>query len=436
MQIQRAYKTKVRPTRNQEQYFRQCGRVARTVFNWILGDYMAEYAQWYTAYTQAKEAGLIPDKINKADWPQIQQACVDAGILLPAKPQPAGRVARKKRLNVEKKSDPRLQFVVRYPYVILESAVDHFDAAMKRYNEKKRDGSVARKIAERKDSIKYKRRYAKMKERGRVGEQLDPYFPRFKRRDDDCSFTLRGAIKIERGRIKLPVIGWVKLAESDYLPVNPVKLSDATIRLEGDAWLVSVSCAVEVESPELQPVTLGVSVGVMDLAATSTGAVYENPRVLAQYERKKKRLQRELSRRTSRGANWKKTKDNLSRLESKIANVRAHHQHNTSRWIVDTLPETIVVKQMDVQQMMSDNPAAKYMADAGMGEVTRQITYKAEWNGTEVTSAAGMIHCSACGSENIKTNYATRQMTCGACGHSMRASVNIALNLSRKADHA
>ena len=434
-QIHRAYKTKVRPTRNQEQYLKQCGRVARTVFNWVLADYMADYGQWHMQYSQAKEAGLIPDKVTKSDWPLIQKACADAGIVLSMKPQPAGRVARKKRLNVEKKIDSRLQFVTKYPYVILESAIDHFDAAMKRYNDKKKDGSVARKIAERMDSIKHKRRYAKMKEKGRVGEQLDPYFPRFKRRDDDCSFTLRGSIHIERNRIKLPVIGWVRLAESDYLPNNPIKLSEATISFDGNDWFLSVSCVVQVKQPELQPITLGVSVGVMDLVATSTGAVYENPRVLAQNERKKTRLQRELSRRTVRGANWKKTKVKLARLESKIASVRAHHQHNTSRWIVDTQPETIVLKKMNVQEMMSDNPAAKYLSDAGMGELTRQIAYKAEWNGTKVVGATGVIYCSRCKSESIKVSYATRMMSCGACGHTMRASVNTAMNLS-EVEHA
>lgn len=451
MKINRAYKTKLRPNRNQQAYFEQCGRVARQAYNWVLADYMADYQIWHAAFKQAKDAGLIPEKIQKSDWPGIQQACVDAGIVLPMKPQPSGRVARKKKLNAEKKVSPKLQFMASYPYVILESAVDDFDAAMKRYIDAKKTGLVERRIAERlsKRPDHYKRRLAKMLEKGRVGEQLDPYFPRFKRRDDDVSFTLRGAVKVESDRVKLPVIGWVKLAERGYIPNNPIKICDATIRHDGRDWFVSVTCVVDIEQPELHPVTLGVSVGVMDAAATSTGRVYENPRVLAQYERKKKRLNRELARRGHRNddhsmnwgtkndpvknANWLKTKQKIDALDRKIANVRAHHQHNTSRWIADTHPERIVVKQMDIQGMMSDvpHPVAKSLADAGMGELTRQIAYKAEWTGAQVDSATGAIRCSQCGSENIKINYGTRMMTCGACGHTMRASVNIAINLSK-----
>lgn len=449
MKINRAYKTKLSLTRNQKRYLEQCGRVARTAFNWVLADYMTDYRIWHETFAQAKKAGLIPEgKIAKDAWAGIHQACMDAGIKLGHKPRPSGRVERKKRLNAIKKTDPHLAFLCDFPYVILQEAIDDFDKSMDAYARHYKNGDVFRKIEEGKTSIRYQRRIARMIERGRVGEQLDPFFPRFKRRDEDPSFRfpLDSSFQVEDNRVKLPKIGWLRLAERGYIPSDPVKFCSATISRDRGDWFISVAVEQETETPTLKPVTLGVSVGASDLAATSSGSIFDNPRAMVQFEKKKKHLQRELSRRSHfdeegkviRGKNWLKTKEKVSRLEAKIARVRRHHQHNASKAITDTLPERIVLKDVRVKDVLHESirQIAKRLADAGIGETLRQITYKAQWKGTSVDKATGVNHCSVCGSEAILVNYSTKQMKCSTCGHSMRASVNVAINLSKEDVHA
>lgn len=457
MQINRAYKTKLAPTRNQTNYFRQCGRVARTVFNWVLRDYIADYRAWHAEFTPAfqklKESGLVPEgKLSPDHWASLTKAANDLGMALPIKPRANGRVERKKRLNAEKKTDPKLIKITKYPYIILQSAVDDFDAAMKRYADAKRSGLVSSKILEwLADPVKaarYKRRRAQKMEKGCIDDELDPVFPRFKRRDDDVSFRFTGdtvTFSPAGDLVKLPVIGWVKIAETHYINTTPDKQCDVTISQSGDNWYVSVSVVESKEQPELQPIALGASIGVVDLVATSTGAIYENPRAYKKFEDKKIRLQRELARRSHkdadgkliRGANWKKTKAKLAKLERQIANVRKHHQHNATKRIADTLPSVIVVKDMEVQdlQQKGNRHVNRGIADAGMGEVRRQLEYKAAWNGTAVIGCKEAVAevCSQCNQPTVTIDYSTKQMRCSSCGHTMRASINMAVNLSRKA---
>lgn len=449
-QVTRAYKTKLLPTRNQENYLRQCGLLARTVFNWCFTDYLKDYRAWHSEFKQAVSL-VREDDTEDIDWKAIERKAKQAGITLPKKPRPNG-LARKKELNRVKKDDPTLSKMMRYPYVILQSAVDNFDDAFARYEQRKKNGEVSRKLAEiHSDPIKsarYKRRIAKKMERGCVGNELDPFFPRYKSRFDEVKVKFEGnSVKLGDGWISFPKLGKVKLAERGYIPLSPDKLCYASVESANGEWYVSVTVTETITPPaELKPVTLGVSIGVIDTAGTSTGIIYENPRIYDQYEAKKVRLSRELSRRSHKdadgkvikGANWKKTKAKLAKLESKIARARKHHLHSTSKAIADSLPSVIVVKDMDIQQLQKGEKPAKRrinrkIADAGMGELHRQIEYKADWNGTEVIASKERVAevCSSCGNLSATINYTTKMMTC-PCGYTERASVNMAINLSKK----
>ena len=460
MKINRAYKTKLSLTRQQINYFKQCGRVARTVFNWCLRDYMSDYEQYYQVFSpflkHLRDRGAIPEgRLSDEDWDTVFREAKAQGIDLPKRPRSGGRGARKKKLNGIKKADPKLAKITNYPYVILQSAVDDFDAAVQRYEEKRKTGAVDRKIAEMNSTTlkaaRYRKRIAKLLAKGRIGNELDPFFPSFKSRHDDCRFRFEGnTVKLspDGNSIKLPKIPWlIRFAETGYIPANPKRICRVAISQDRDDWYISVTVEEEITPPETKPVTLGVSIGVIDTAATSAGIYYENPRFYDKFAKKKAQLQAELTRRgqrdengnlTNRTSNWKKTKAKLSRLERKIANSRKHHLHNVSKAITETLPSTIVVKDMDVQAMMqADKPASRHlnrrMADAGMGELRRQIEYKAGWNGATVEASKEAVAeiCSVCGKPSATINYTTKMMTC-PCGHTQRASVNMAINLSRK----
>lgn len=372
MEINRAYRTKLDPTAAQSAYFRRCAGVARYVFNWALADRK-------TAWEERRE------HINHYE--------------------------QKRRFNALKYE--LCPFVTEVPYTITESAFAHVDLAFKNFFRRVRQG----------------------------GEP--PGFPRFKNRDSRKAFTLRGNIRVTENRIKLPVIGWVRLAEHGYLPVDGVKILSANISEHAGAWYVSLQ--VEEDVPEPTPPTgdvLGVDTGYGMLAVTSDGDEYANPATLAKYEKKLARLQRELSRRKKGSANRQKTKEKISKLHDKIANIRAHHLHNTSRWIVDKGPKVIAVEGFNIREMMQDAAddtggrkaqRAKRLADAGIGELRRQLAYKQEWNGGEYIEAPKdeptNRKCHVCGFVKNNVSPAWDTWTCDNCATEHNRRLNSAQNL-------
>jgi len=313
----------------------------------------------------------------------------------------------KKRFNATK--DAEFPWVREYPYVIEESAFDNVGLAFQNFFRRVKAGDA------------------------KAG------YPKFKSRHKTTpAFTLRDNITVEKYRIKLPRIGWVRLAESGYLPTKNAKILSANISRRGGDWYISLQ--VEQEIPEPESATgepIGVDMGVKSLAVISDGTVFDNPGTLRQYERKMARLQREHSRRQKGSKNRAKTTVKIARLHKKIADTRSHTLHNISRHVTaKTKPSAVVVEDLHVKGMVKNHKLAKAVSDASMGELRRQIEYKAAWNGVEVVVAdrwyPSSKTCSGCG--NVKDlTLADRVYTCPVCGLVMDRDLNAAVNLSRLA---
>jgi len=267
-------------------------------------------------------------------------------------------------------------------------------------------------------------------------------FPKFKTRQKSTpSFTLRG-IKVEHDRIRLPVLGWFRLAEKRYLPTdgNGARALSVTVSEKAGNWYVSLQ--VEQAAIEPPPATgdpLGVDLGIKELAVCSDGTTFENPRILRKYERQLARLQRELARRTRGGQNWKKTKAKIAKLHNRIANVRRYAQHNVSHTVTaDRRPRAIVLEDLNVKGMVKNRTLSKAISDASFGELRRQISYKAEWNGIELHLAdrffASSKTCSECGAKKALLKLSERTYCCEDCGCVLDRDLNAARNLAALAE--
>lgn len=362
MIINRAYKTKLRPTKEQSRYFGGCVGAARFVYNWALADRIAIH-----------EAG---GKTSQYD--------------------------QRKRFTVIKRE--LYPWIYDYPFDLLDVAFSNLDAAYRNFFRRVKQGTE------------------------KSG------FPKFKKRGVNSSFTLRKHIHIENDRIKLPVIGWVNLAEKGYLPIEGVKINSATISERGNDWYVSVQVEQEIELPKTNGHVIGVDVGIKQSAVLSDGRSFDAPKALYKYERKLVRFQRELSRREKGGSNWLKTKAKINELHRKIADTRKHHQHNISKAAVDSLPHTVVIEDLNVKGMMQNGRLSKAVADAGMSELHRQITYKTEWIGAELVEAdrwyPSSKTCSGCGNIKQDLTLADRIYTCNVCGLEIDRDLNAAVNLA------
>jgi putative transposase len=332
---------------------------------------------------------------------------------------------QKKRFNELKRTE--YAWTYDYPYTILESAFGHVDLA-------------------------YKNFFRRIK----AGDK--PGYPKFKSRHDRKSFTLRGNISVTDTHIKLPRIGWVKLAERGYLPTEGVKIFFANISESAGDWFVSLQVEeADWEVTKNNRLSLGIDLGVKSSAVLSNGKVFDNAKPGKGNEKKLARLQRKLSRQVLRSANWYKTKAKIRKLQNKIANIRKHNQHEISSYAVKQVrPSCVIVEDLNVNGMTAKvkpkpnenggydpngraakSGLAKAVLDVGMGEISRQIEYKADWQGVGFVKAdrwyPSTQTCASCGYRHEGDNKLSlddRIFTCLRCGYVEDRDLNAAKNLA------
>jgi putative transposase len=274
--------------------------------------------------------------------------------------------------------------------------------------------------------------------RARNGD-IKPGFPKFKSRKRGIgSFRLTGHIRVENGRIRLPRIGWLKLKERGYIPVEDIHILSATISEKAGRWFVSVQCRKEIEVSQATGEPVGVDLGIKTLAVVSDGRQFENPRALRQAQRKLKRLQRQLARRKRGGQNWRKTKTRLVRQHQRIANLRKDRLHKVTSAIVakskpdSERPSVVVLENLNVSGMMKNHNLAQAISDVSLAEFRRQIAYKTHWYGSEVILAGRFFPssklCRHCGCVNSDLKLSDRTWVCD-CGKVLDRDLNAAINL-------
>ena len=218
------------------------------------------------------------------------------------------------------------------------------------------------------------------------------------------------------------------------------KILSAAISRTADRWYVSI----QVELPDTEITTtsenqaVGVDLGVKALATLSDGTVIAGVKTGNQNEWKLRRLNQELSRRQGarrgeeKSNNFKKTKRKISRLYSKMANIRSNETHQLTTRLMREYG-LIGIEDLDVQGMMGERRLARSVADMSFFEFRRQLEYKAAVSGVRVVVAdrwyASSKICSACGNKYHELDLNEREWTCSKCGVHHDREVNAAQNL-------
>lgn len=262
-------------------------------------------------------------------------------------------------------------------------------------------------------------------------------YPKFRSKKRGIGgFRLTGTIKVESRRIQLPRLGWLKLKEHDYLPIDAHILS-ATVSERAGRWFVSLQIQEDVPAPPAATgAVLGIDLGVKTLATCSDGTVYHNPKALKQKERQLAHLQRRFSRQQKGSKRREKTKRRIARLHWRIACTRLDNIHKATTEIAKTKrPSVVVLEDLSVKDMLQDGVLAKLVSDAGMREFRRQMEYKTVWNGSTLMLAdryyPSSKRCSGCG--RVKDTLALDERTyhCDGCGLVEDRDVNASKNLEQ-----
>ena len=262
-------------------------------------------------------------------------------------------------------------------------------------------------------------------------------YPKFKSKHDKhksytTNFTNGNiAADFEEGKIKLPKLKQVK---AKFHRKFEGQIKSATVsQVPSGKYYVSI--LVETEHEELRHTdkNTGLDLGVKDLCITSDGTRYWNPKTIRKYEKKLAKLQRQLSHKEKRSRNYYKQKKKIAICHEKIRNIRKDYLHKVSHEIISE-NQVIVSEGLQIKNMVKNHHLAKSIMDVSWYELTRQLGYKAEWNGRQYIKidafyASSQI-CSSCGYQNTDIkDLSVREWICPKCRAKHDRDLNAAKNI-------
>jgi putative transposase len=204
-----------------------------------------------------------------------------------------------------------------------------------------------------------------------------PTFKKKKNQDVKAYFIKSsGYLDIERHRIKVPTLGWVKLKEYGYIPTNDKAIS-CTISQKSNRYFVSVLCDVkqEVTIQKNNHDGIGVDLGIEQFAVCSDHRTYKNVNKTPKVRRIEKRLKQqqrklsrsyELNKNRKRGEfcakNRQKQLVKVQKLHAKLTNIRNEYIRSVVNQLVKTKPTYITIEDLNVRGMMKNRHLSKAVA--------------------------------------------------------------------------
>lgn len=278
-----------------------------------------------------------------------------------------------------------------------------------------------------------------------------PKFKSRKRAKRSCPVRCnKGHLWFSPDAVQIEKIGKVKYKTDFSIPLGrEAKFSNARISYNNGKWMLSFSIECESQAHELNDYTMGIDLGIKELATVAYGddnVVFHNinkSRRVRTIKRNIRLLQRAISRKyekNKQGNRFVKTRNierleaKLKRLHARLTNIRKNYLHQCTHSLISLLPRRIVMEDLNVQGMMKNRHLSKAIAEQGFYEFIRQMRYKCEWNGIEFVQVGRFFPssktCSCCGEIKSELKLSDRVFKC-KCGFEIDRDLNAAINLMR-----
>lgn len=273
-------------------------------------------------------------------------------------------------------------------------------------------------------------------------------FPKFHKKGQRTSFRESDpkciTLDQQNSRIRLPKIGWVRYRNSREVLGQ---IRNVTVSESCGKWFVSVSTLQEIAVPEHpSKSSIGLDWGVVNFITASDGLVVDKCQPLKQFLPKLAKLQRRLAKKKKFSQNWKKAKARITKLHSKIANIRKDFVHKVSADISKN-HAVVFVEDLQVSNMSKSSKGTKdkpgkmvaqksglnrSILDASPFELRRQLEYKMLWNGgilLAVPPQNTSRKCPECKHTSKDNRKTQAKFVCVKCGWSGSADFVGAYNI-------
>ena len=288
--------------------------------------------------------------------------------------------------------------------------------------------------------------------------------PKFKRKGEKDSFYLIGTLKVERHRIFVPVLKWLRLKEFGYIPKN---ISSVTISMKNGRYYISCLCKEEKdERIPLSSYSMGIDFGLKDQFITEDRTIPSINRSLRikKLEKRLRREQRCLSRKikanmikkvyyqsgTKKGQlksykwlkplsecrNIQKQKQKVAKIHERLTRIRTDYNRKALRSLVlERKPSSITIEHLAVRNLMKNRHLSKIISKAQWFQSRLYLENLCKKLGIELRLADKFYPssklCSTCGFKYQDLKLNERFWTCSNCGSKHDRDRNAAINLGR-----
>lgn len=259
-------------------------------------------------------------------------------------------------------------------------------------------------------------------------------FPRFKSKFAKQSFTVPQNLELQNNKILFPKFKeGVKVKEHRQYKG---KFRVATLsKTKSNKYYISIIVEKEVKTLKKLQTSVGIDVGIKDLAICSNGKVYENKKYLSKKEKKLKFFQKQLAKKKKSSKNRQIRKVKIAKLHEKIRNSRIDYIHKVSKEIANE-NQVVVLEDLNVAGMLGNHKLAKSISDVAWNEFRRQLDYKCSWAGRNLIlidrffpSSKTCYHCNYI-NQNLKLKH--RSWQCPQCKKELNRDLNASRNILRQ----
>lgn len=253
---------------------------------------------------------------------------------------------------------------------------------------------------------------------------------------------------VERHRVKIPTIGFVRLKEKNYIPID-AKVKSGTISTQAGRYYVAVTVEESLyQDITLNPSGIGIDLGIKEFAIMSDGYVEKNINKssrVKKLEKKLRRQQRKLSRKyeslkhrnkilegEATRQNIQKQVLSVQKLHQTLSNIRTDHINKCVAEVVRTKPQFVTIEDLNVRGMMKNRHLSKAVSQQKFFEFRSKLESKCRQSGIELRIADRWFPsskmCHSCGCIKTDLKLSDREYVC-ECGYHADRDFNASLNL-------
>ncbi len=288
-------------------------------------------------------------------------------------------------------------------------------------------------------------------------------FPKFKKKknqDVKAYFPKNNKTDwtIERHRVKIPTLGWIRLKEFGYIPVNSI-VKSGTVSQKADRYYVSIlveETDIKISNSNIgikifnhNNEGIGIDLGIKDFAICSNGNKFKNinkTSTIKKVEKNLKREQRKLSRkyeslkiRNKKEKGGNVTRQNIQKqivkvqkLHQRLTNIRTDYINKIVSSIIKQKPSYITIEDLNVKGMMKNKHLSKAIASQKFFEFKTKLMSKCKQNDVELRIVDRFYPssktCSQCGEIKKDLKLSDRVYKC-SCGLVIDRDLNASINL-------